>query len=450
MILNILQSMTFSYFTTGNERSLKAKQNILAMLALKGGSIVCSLLLVTIVLRYVNADTYGIWLTLSSMVAWISFLDIGLNNGLKNKLSESLANGDIHLAKQYVSTTYALLSIIFIPVMTILLIVTPFIDWNSVLNLPSASSQSLTISICIIIAYFCINFILSTINIVLQAVQRPALSSFQTFCQQILTLAIICILTIATKGDLVILCLCFCISPIIVVSLFNIVLFNKKYKSISPSYNEINFSLASSLLKLGVKFFLIQIAGIVQYQMVNFLIIRNYGSAEVTSYNIAFKYFNVIYMIWTILTTPIWAAVTDAITKGDIQWIKNMVSHYLKFYVFFAFVAFLMLTVSSYAYHIWVGDSVSVSFSISFWVMIFNLVMMFGTIFVSVLNGAGILNLQTIACIFSPLLFLGLFYFLQRSGLGVESIIISSVVANFNGLILAPIQYYRYVKSTSK
>ena len=55
----------------GSERSVKAKKNILYMLLIKGGNILIGLLLVPLTLEYVDSEKYGIWMALSSMVAWI-------------------------------------------------------------------------------------------------------------------------------------------------------------------------------------------------------------------------------------------------------------------------------------------------------------------------------------------------------------------------------------------
>mgnify|MGYP000199442594 FL=1 len=48
-------------------------------------------MLIPITINYVNADNYGIWLTVSSIISWMSFFDIGINNGLKNKFAEAKA-----------------------------------------------------------------------------------------------------------------------------------------------------------------------------------------------------------------------------------------------------------------------------------------------------------------------------------------------------------------------
>lgn len=78
----------FSFIKKGNERSIKVKKNILVMFFLKGGNILVNLMLIFIIINYVNVDNYGIWLIVSLIISWMSFFDIGINNGLKNKFVE--------------------------------------------------------------------------------------------------------------------------------------------------------------------------------------------------------------------------------------------------------------------------------------------------------------------------------------------------------------------------
>ena len=438
-----------SLLFAGDERSVKVKKNAAAMILLKGGNILVGLLLVPLTLHFVSSDTYGIWLALSSMVAWFSFFDIGINNGLKNRLAEALAHNDLVLAKKYVSTTYALMVLIFIPLMIIMRVVAPLLDWYSILSLKQGTVDGLLVSVCIIITYFCINFILSTVNMVMMADQRPADASLRIFLQQLLSLVVIYVLTLTTEGSLVKLCLALCACPIVVVGFFNITLFSGRYRDIGPSLASVDFKVAPDLFKLGIQFFIIQIAGVIQFQMTNFLIIHFFGASEVTEYNIAYKYFNVPYLMWVTVVTPVWAAVTDSLAKNDLEWVSSTVRKYLRLLLVFVAGTLLMLALSGPLYRLWVGDAVSVPFTVSLWVMILNISLMYATVFVNVLNGAGILKVQTIACTISPFLYLGLCYLFIRLGWGVKSVLIASIIANFNGILLAPIQCYRLLKNDS-
>lgn len=437
-----------SFIESGSERTINAKKNIIWMLFVKSGNILIGLLLVPLTLHYVDNATYGLWLTLSSMVAWISFFDIGINNGLKNRLTEAIAHNDMELGRKYVSTTYALLMIIFVPLMIVLLILVPILDWENILNIHVDDYTGLVASISIIVCYFCINFILSTINIVLLADQKPADAAFRSFIQQAITLVIIYVLILTTDGTLVNLCLALCAAPILVVLIFNVTLFRGRYRIISPSFKCIDFKVAPDLFKLGIQFFIIQIASIIQFQMVNFLIIRYYGPEDVTSYNIAYKYFSVAHMIWSILTTPLWAASADAFARNDFAWIRNVQKKYSRMFCLFAVVLVIMLLVSDPIYHLWVGDTVKVEFFLSLWVMLYMLTIMFGSTFVLIINGSGQLKIQTTASLISPIVFLGVFFICLNLQYGVYSVLIASIIANFNGIILAPIQCKKLLNDT--
>lgn len=443
-----ISNTIYKFFNQGNERTIKAKKNIILMLLLKGGNILIGVLLVPITLGYVDSDCYGIWLTLSSMVLWISFFDIGLNNGLKNKLAQALANKDNDLARKYVSTTYVLLALIFLPMMIVLISISPLINWNTLLNI--GSDEILLAPICILITYFCINFILSTISTVLNADQRPADASLILFLQQLTSLIVILIMISTTKGSLVNLCIGLCISPIVVNCIFNVVLFRDRYKAWAPSLRYVDFRLSSDLMKLGAQFFVIQIAALIQYQMISFIIIRYFGPTEVTNYGIAYKYFNILMMVWGILITPLWVAVTDAIENKDYHWIRMAERKYLLLFILFVIAGLLMLVVSPFIYKIWVGDKVSISITLSMFILLYNIVMMFASLFVNIINGSGQLKVQTIASLLSPFVFLAVCYALIKQQIGVQAVLIAAIISNFNGLILAPIQCHYLVRKTKE
>ena len=134
MSILLLYKKIYAKLTGGSVRTAKLKKNVLLSLFVKAGSIICSLLLVPATIDFVNNVQYGIWLTISSIVAWMSFFDVGFTNGLRNKLAEAFGFGKVKLAKAYISTTYATLSIIFTVLMILLLVVIRFTSMSSLLK----------------------------------------------------------------------------------------------------------------------------------------------------------------------------------------------------------------------------------------------------------------------------------------------------------------------------
>lgn len=436
----------------GQERSVKAKKNILAAFIIKGFSIAASLLIVPLTIDYVNPSKYGIWLTLSSVVGWFAFFDIGLTQGLRNKFAEAKAKGQTELAQSYVSTTYAILAIIFFCVWLLFILANNFLNWADILKLPAESARELSLLALIIFTYFCLQFVLRVITTLIIADQQPAKSALIDVLGQVVSLLVIFVLVKTTKGSLILLGLGLCISPLLVLTGANWYFFKGSFKTYRPSLTKVRFSYAKGLLNLGIIFFIIQVAGIVQYQTANFIIARNFAPSDVTDYNIVYKYFGILNMISLTFLTPFWSASTEAYFKKDINWIRKAVQKYNLLNLGLLCLGFIMLLFSSIVYDIWIGDDkININFYLSFWGFMYFIITMFSSTYVSFLNGINALRIQFLACILSPFLYVGISLLLiQKFKMGVYALFIASIIANFNGYILSPLQYHMVINKNKK
>lgn len=430
------------FITKGHERSVRAKKNIFSSLIIKGFSILTSFLLLPVTLTYVDASEYGVWLTLSSIVGWFVFFDVGLTHGLRNKFAEAKARGNDDLAQIFVSTTFAILGIIFLGIWIIFLGVNSFLDWSKILNVSNNIRPEVTTLAIIVFTYFCISFVLRIITTVMLADQKPAGSSFINLLGQVISLGIIFVLVKTTEGSIVNLGLALCLSPLIILILANLFLFNGIYKRYRPAYSKVQFKYARELFSLGAVFFVIEIAVIIQFQTANIIIARNFGTADVTSYHVVHKYFGMINMVFAIFLSPFWSASTEAYQKSDFQWIKNGLRRYNQLYILLVAVGCIMLIFSNFVYRIWLGEgTVEIPFKLSLFGFLFFITSMFGAKYVSFLNGISALRIQFIACLFSPFLYILLVIFLIKGlNMGVHALFIAAIAANFNTFILAPIQ----------
>ena len=449
-----LWEAAINFFTKGHKRSLEAKKNIIGSLVIKGFSIAIGLVLVPLTIHYINPSQYGIWLTLSSMIAWISFFDIGFTHGLRNKFAEAKAKGDTEAVRIYISTTYYYISIIFVSLLLILLFINQFISWHSLLSLPETLEKEVSQLAMLIFSYFCFQFIFRIINTILTADQQPAKASLIDLLGQLFALLAIFLLTKFTKGSLLYLGLSVGIAPVLVLLAANIYFFKTKFKKYIPSIKYVKKEFAKDIMKLGLKFFVLQISAIIQFETSLFLIAHYFGTEEVTNYNIAFKYFSVLQMGFMILLSPLWSGVTDAYNSGESEWIKNAVKKYLFILVPFIVTGLIMLIVSERVYELWIGKNiVHINFTISLLCFVFFSTTMFASIFVSVINGIGALKIQFYTAIISSICFFCLSLLLIRYfRMGVEAVILSSIITNVFGYIIAPIQFYKifYKNSASR
>ena len=436
MILNLITT----FFSKGSQRSLQAKKHILYSFFLQGTSILIGLLFVPLLLHYLDAERYGIWLTLTSIVGWFTFFDAGLGNGLRNRLTEALAIGDHQLAREYVSTTYAIISGIFIGVLILFYCVNPLLHWSAILNTTRVPEHELSLLALFVFTFFLLRFIFNLIGIILMADQKPALNNAFNPISSIISISIIYILSLTTKGALVTMGLVLSIVPVIVLSVATLILFRTRYKFLRPGIKFIKWQHAHSLLGLGVKFFMIQVASIILFTTSNIIITQVLGADQVAIYNIAFKYFQVPVMLYAIIMTPIWSAVTDAYTRKDYKWLKNTLSKLNKFSVLVFVGIILMLLLSPYVYKYWLGKNIAIPFVVSATMALYAIINVFLSPYSQFINGMGKLFLSSRLVIFIFIFYIPLAILLAKSPLQLAGVMLATCIINSIGI---PIQIYQ-------
>ncbi len=384
----------FKSFFSQNSRTAVVKKNIVGSLLVKGVSIVVSLMLVPMTLGYVSSELYGIWLILSSIILWLHFFDVGFTLGLKNKLAEAIAQDDWQKAKSLVSTTYAMVVSIMVPLCVVLEVIVPLVNWSQFLNVSSEYNAEIVKALHVLVICFGFYMTLHVIVAVAAAFQRVALSSAFVVMGNILSLAVIFVLTKTVPPSLYILSFAISGMPIVVLSIASLILYSTWFKAAKPSFGTIDKHKVKDLFGLGVKFFLIQIQVVVLFQATNILISNVSSPNDVTAYNIAYKYLNIAMMVYTIILAPLWPAFTDAYTKRDFDWMKRIYKKMVMIYLLSAGVMLLMLCFSSIAYKLWIGDKAEISFLMTLVVCIYMLLHTWDSLQVTLINGIGTVKLQ--------------------------------------------------------
>lgn len=441
--------MTLKSFFIFDNRSTKAIANIVGTFAVKGLSIVISLMLIPLTLNFLTPYEYGVWLTLSSILAWIDYFDVGLGNGLRNKLSEALALKNDVLAKKYVSTTFFILVLISIALFAVFLVINEWLDWTNILNLTENVGESITRMILIVFLGVVIAFVLKIVTYIYFAKQLPVVNSFATLLSQLMSLVLIYGLTkICESNHLEWVAYVYSFSPAFVLLFFFLVTF-VRYKELRPSLRSFDMKLSSSLMSLGVKFFLIQLSCLVIYTTSNLIISRNLSPDEVTPYNIAFRYFNILFMLFSIIISPIWNAVNEAYNKCDYDWINKTMSCLTKLYLIVVGCAFIMLFFSQFIYSLWIGTTVIIPFRLNLVLAIYVLILIYSSLYSHFLNGMNKLNLQLYVILIMGIVFIPLAVYLVDK-FGIVGVGVSLCIVNFPSAVINNIQYRRVINNKMK
>ncbi|MGZ3945107.1 MAG: lipopolysaccharide biosynthesis protein [Mucilaginibacter sp.] len=395
-MISYLRNKVENFWNAGHERTLKIKRNIIYSFLIKGASVVVGFMLIPITINYVDTIQYGIWLTISSLVAWINNFDIGLSNGLRNKTAHSLAMNEEERIVKYISTTYAMIFVISIVFFVVFYFIGSFFNWNSLLNTASSIHFDLWPIVAITLGSFCLQFMLQPIKSVLTAMHQPFMASLILFLGQLLTFIFTYLLTIFTKGSLLDLVIAAAGAPVIVMLFANVYLFATSLKAYRPRFKSIDMSSAKSLLNMGGLFFFLQMGAIVLYQTDNIVITRTLGPQEVTTFNVAFKYFSLITVVFAIIITPYWSAFTDAYAKKDMEWIKHSINKMRMIWLFFSVGAIVLFLFADIFYKLWVGPSIHISHLLSLSMVLYAMLNTWQAIYSYALNGMGKLRIQLI------------------------------------------------------
>ena len=430
-LIKKLQVQILSIFklNSGDKRTQTVKRNVLWSFLIKGISILVSLLLVPLTLGYVSSEVYGIWLTLSSVLHWLTFMDVGFTLGLKNRLAEALAHEDYEKGKSLVSTTYFMMAVIFIPLSIFLILISPHINWCSFFNVNSKYEADVLLTIQLLSIFLALQMIVNVFIAVVAAYQKVALSSLFGVIGHVCALIVIFMMTKFIPPSLSNLTFAYSLMPILVVAIFSFIFFQGKFKKTCPSIQSINTKYIKDLWNLGVKFFIIHIQMIVLYQSTNILISNLDGPEAVTQYNIAYKVLNVVALIFTIILSPLWPAFTDAYAKKDYHWMNKTYHQMIKLFLLLSVLITFVVIISPILYQLWVGDKVQVPFILTVSIAIYTLIHCWDALQVMLINGIGTVQLQTYVTLIGLILHIPLALFLGQF-IGIYGIIMSMCIIN--------------------
>jgi O-antigen/teichoic acid export membrane protein len=431
-----------------DRRSQEIKINTILNFFFRGLSIFCSFLIVPVALSYIDKVDYGVWLTLTSITAWLSYMDIGLGNGLRNKLGEAIAQNNETLANEYVSTTYFIFGIVITGIFVVFSLINPFINWNSILK-TNISHHTLLFTTYFIVGSFCVRLILDLAGIVIISLQKPYIKTLIDFTISFVTLISIFLISHTASPSFGLFSSAVAAVPVIVLLGFNYILFWKsKYRYLKPTIKHVKRNNMKGLLSVGGQFFVIQFVGIIIFSTDNILITQFYSPTYVTSFNIAYKYFTIATISFSIILLPYWSAFTNAYVKNDNEWIGNAFKKLLKLFVVQIIGVIVLIIGANIVYKSWVGSSVDIPFSLSLWLGVYSIIVNWNNMFAYFINGVSKIRLQLYSSIIIGVINIPLSYVLAKyTGWGLCSIVIANTLCLFVSAVWSPIQCYKIINN---
>lgn len=435
-------------------RTTLLRKNILLSFLAKGWSAVVVFLLAPVTLLCLDQYANGVWMTISTMLVWIDTMDIGLGNGLRNKLAEYIAKEDRERAQQATSTTFFTLMLIIFPLTALLVGMVLLLDVESLLNVDARLVPDLGSAIIAAVILFGSTFVFKFIGNVYMALQLPAVNNAIIAIGQTVTLLMTFVAYNAGWHSLMAIAIINTASPLLVWMISYPLTFCKYYHHLMPLPKCFRWSMVSELYSLGLQFFVIQISSIVLFMSTNLLISRWFSPEMVTPYNLAYRYFGTLLVIFTVVCTPYWSATTDAYQRGDMQWIEGADKRMNRIMLGMFAVVVAMLALSNVVYYLWINywqkSSVTIPVTLSMLTALYVFTLVMSMRYSNFLNGMGALRLQLIMTTIAAVLFVPLAWIAVKITGSIYALLAVMVLVNLPGLIVNVIQFNKILHGSAK
>ena len=432
-------------------RDIIQKKNILFGITFKGISIFLNFLVVPILILFLGKIEYGVWITIFSIVNWIFTFDLGIGQGLRNKLTEALSVNDNLKASQIISTSYIFISIFSLVILLIGIGFIYFVNFQYLLNYKGKSNLYLENFVFLSLFFTIVNFTLSLYKNLYLAVHKSFMVELvNVFFQTFYLIVILIWLHFNLEKSLINLILIFGVINFIVSVIATFVFF-KIQEKVSFSFFNFNLKEGRLLFKLGGKFFIINISLLVILSTDNIIISNLLGPSFVTDYFTIQKVFQVLIVVFTVVLSSSWGLYSEALTNKDFNWIKGnlkkMNIYFLGILIFGVFIFYFIEDILN----IWIGeDLVIIPKGLAFCNLLYTFIFCFTNIYMFFINASNKINLQMYLYIFGALINIPLSIFLVRLLGSSTGVIMSTLLCFLPLLIIMPIQSNKIIKNLEK
>ncbi|MCF6204598.1 MAG: oligosaccharide flippase family protein [Methylococcaceae bacterium] len=403
-------------------------------------TILASFIAMPIMIKYLGMEMFGIWATMLTLISWVMLFDFGIGNGLKNKVSESLAQDNPELAASFISTAYGIIGVVSLVFFLVLLVASFWLPWQIIFNTQAVTEIALREAILTLGFFIFFNFWISLANQIYHGLQKTSVVVLGQLISNVLALVFVYALYLFTVRTIVYIVWAYGISLVTANLALTLFLFNQ-HAHLKPKFTLFSNQKIKPLMTLGLKFFVIQFAVLMMFLTDKILIIQLLGPTEVTSYEVVFKLFSVFTVLHSLIVMPLWPAYSDAYKRKDFNWIRNQLKKQLLIAICLFFGAGILAIIGPWVVKFWMGDTVKIKGILYFLFFIFIIFSVWVNVFAIFISGTGFLYFSVCVNIFIAVTNVPLSIFLVNYVFhGIEGVIIATLCSMSLGLFFAPYQ----------
>ena len=412
-----------------NERHRRAVLTTLVAIVARALAIAIALITVPLTLNYLGTERYGMWMTMSSLVAMIAFTDLGIGNGLLNAVSSAYGKDEITAIKEYVSSGVFVLSAIALCIAATFAALYSVVPWHEVFNVNSIQAkQEAGPALAVFVACFALAIPFGVVQRVQMGLQEGFIANLWLGFSSLLALACV-ILAIWMKAGLPWLVLAFAGSPLIASLLNSISYFGWQKPELAPAFRFVSRHTIKYIAHIGILFFVMQIAGAVVFASDNIVIAQLLGAHAVAIYAIPQRMFSIVPSMLGLALVPLWPAYGEALARGDHGWVwRTLKRSLIVSTVFAGLCSIVLVCAGNWLITLWVGPVIATSMLLLVALGIWQVVQAGGYAVSMYLNGANAMRFLVIVCVTMAVVAIALKIYLVPI-IGISGVVWATIIS---------------------
>jgi O-antigen/teichoic acid export membrane protein len=377
------------------ERYRRVALTTLTSVGARGLGAFAALVSVPLTLSYLGRERYGVWMTISSIVAMLSFADFGMGNGLLNAVAVANGKNDRESMRKFVSSAFFLLSGTALLIAFLFTLAYPRVAWPALFNVtPGIARNESGPAVVALAACFIINLPLGIVQRIQVGHQEGFMSDLWQGIGSLLSLIAV-LLGVHLKWGLPRLILAVSAAPVAATILNGVFLFGWARPWLLPRWDNFRWAAARTLASNGFLFFLLQIGYVVSFSSDNLIVAHVLGASAVPQYAVAQRVFLMVPLMQTTWLAPLWPAYGEAIQRGDNAWVRRTLKRSIMTVVVVSTgLSASLVAVSRPLFKLWVGPELVPPWPLAIGLALWAIVQAAGSAVAMFLNGSNALGFQ--------------------------------------------------------
>jgi O-antigen/teichoic acid export membrane protein len=392
-------------------------------------SVSSALISLPLTLNYLGVERFGMWMTISSLIAMLAFADFGIANGLLGLVAAAHGKNDLVGIRRIVSSSFYLLTAIAIVGFTIFSVVYWFVPWPKVFNVNGQlAATEAGPALAVFIFCFSLSIPFAIVQRVQMGLQQGFAASLWNCFGSVLGLVGV-LIALNFRLGLPWLVLTLAGAPLLASMLNCGYFFLSSRPDLKPRRDMVSLEVCKNVGRSGAVFFVLQIVVAVAYTSDSVVIAQLLGASAVADYAVPEKLFGLVSLGLGMVLAPLWPAYGEAISRGDSGWVKATLKRSVLLSLAIAAVLNLALVLlGPELLRLWVSNSVTPSFSLLVAFGVWKSIEAAGVACAMFLNGVGVVRFQVLCAI--PTAVCAIFLKIALlPHLGVAGVLWASVIA---------------------